>query len=108
MQFKPHENDAQSVDILVQELMLEPFNPVLLYKQQVDIKVEYPTLLKDSFILVIQTEFQMSLYGKFSDKILCTDATHGTNAYRFKLITCIVVDEFNHGNRPLEVRIDYV
>ena len=79
--------------------MLEPFNPVLLYKQQGVIKVEYPTLLKDSFILAIQTEFQMTLYRKFSDKILCIDATHGTNAYRFKLITCIVVDEFNHGNR---------
>ena len=58
---------------------------------------EYPTLGSDSFILAVQTEFQMKLYREYSSKILGIDATHGTNAYWFKLITCIVVDQFDQG-----------
>ena len=56
-----------------------------------------PSLKKNSFILTVQTEFQMELYQQFSNKILCTDATHSTNAYQFKLITFLVQDEFNQG-----------
>ena len=96
-QIKRHENDATSVDIFVQELQHEPFIPVLLYKPQGNESEKYPSLRKDSFILAVQTEFQMKLYQEFSNKILCIDATHSTNAYRFKLITCLVQDEFNQG-----------
>ena len=28
----------------------------------------------------------------------CVDSTHGTNQYRFKLITIIVPDEYGKGN----------
>ena len=94
-QVKRHENDATSVDKIVQELEMEPFNPVLVYKRQGMVMPEYPTLASDSFVLAIQTEFQMRLYRRYNSKILCIDATHGTNAYRFKL--CIVVDEFSQG-----------
>ena len=31
---------------------------------------------------------------KFGGKVVCVDATHGTNAYDFKLITLLVVDEY--------------
>ena len=32
---------------------------------------------------------------KFAEgKVVCVDATHGTNAYDFKLITLLVVDEY--------------
>ena len=96
-QVKRHENDATSVDMIVRELEMEPFNPVLVYKRQGMVMPEYPTLASDSFVLAIQTEFQMRLYRRYSSKILCIDATHGTNGYRFKLITCIVVDEFSQG-----------
>jgi hypothetical protein len=47
--------------------------------------------------LTIQTKFQKELYEKYGHSILCIDATHGTNAYRFMLITCIVPDEFGRG-----------
>lgn len=94
---KRHENDATSVDILVRELQQEPFNPILIYKPQGVVNDEYPTISKDSFIVAVQTEFQVDLYRKFSSKILCIDATHSTNAYRFKLITCIVPDDFGQG-----------
>lgn len=96
-QIKRHENDATSVSILVQELQQEPFDPILMYKPQGMLKEEYGTLGRDSFVLAVQTEFQVELYRKFSSKILCIDATHTTNAYRFKLITCMVPDEFGQG-----------
>ena len=96
-QVKRHENDALSVNILIGELRQEPFDPVLIYKPQGITMQEYPKLGKDSFLLAVQTEFQMHLYRKFSSKILCIDATHCTNAYRFKLISCLVPDDFNQG-----------
>ncbi len=76
---------------------MEPFNPVLLYKPKGEVVAEYPTLSKESFLLAIQTEFQMELFRENSRKIFCIDATHGTNAYRFKLITCLVPDKFGNG-----------
>lgn len=97
-QIKRHENDATSVDIIVQELKEEQYNPVLIYKPQGTRLQEYPNLPEKSFVLVIQTEFQQLLYRSHCSKILCIDATHKTNAYRFKLITCMVQDEFSQGN----------
>lgn len=96
-QVKRHENDATSVDILVHELQQEPHDPILIYKPQGTVMDEYPKLRKESFVLAVQTKFQMELYQKFSSRILCIDATHSTNAYRFKLISCVVPDEFNQG-----------
>ena len=48
-------------------------------------------------MLAIQTEFQKSCYRQHATKVLCVDATHGTNAYGFKLITVMVADEFGQG-----------
>ena len=31
------------------------------------------------------------------NRVVCMDATHGTNAYRFHLITLFVVDDFGEG-----------
>ena len=76
---------------------MEPFNPVLIYKPQGEVVAAYQTLSKEAFVLAIQTEFQMELFRENSTKIFCIDATHGTNAYRFKLITCLVPDKFGHG-----------
>ena len=90
------------------QLQEEPFDPILIYKPQGMLLEEYPTLPKESFIIAVQTEFQVELYRKFSSKILCIDATHSTNAYRFKLITCVVPDEFGQGNAtPIEINYNY-
>ena len=96
-QIKRHENDAVSVSIIVQELEQEPFNPVLMYKPQGTVSPDYPTLSEETFVLAIQTEFQQHLFRRHCSKILCIDATHSTNAYRFKLITCVVADEHGQG-----------
>ena len=58
---------------------------------------EYPSLPEEAFILAIQTKFQLELYKQHASTILCIDSTHGTNQYRFKLITIAVPDELRKG-----------
>ena len=94
-----HEDDATSVEIIVNELHLEPFNSVLIYKPQHCKVAQHPSLPEDCFMLAIQTEWQKQLYEKYASSILCIDSTHGTNAYKFKVITCIVADEFGKGEK---------
>ena len=94
---KRHENDATSVTMMVAELKEEPFNPILIFKPQGIQDPAYPTLQMESFVLVLQTKFQMELFRKHASTILCIDSTHGTNQYRFKLITCIVPDDHGKG-----------
>ena len=94
---KRHENDAVSVSVIVEELRGESFNPVLIYKPQGTKDPQYPMLTDDTFILALQTKFQKELYEAHASTILCIDSTHGTNQYRFKLITCIVPDNYGKG-----------
>ena len=96
-----HEDDATSVEAIVNELHEEPFDPVLFYKPQHCKSPEYTSLPDDAFVLAIQTEWQKELYEEYSSSILCIDSTHGTNAYQFKVITCIVPDDFGKGERKL-------
>ena len=92
-----HQDDATSVATILNKLHEEPFNPVLLYKPQHSRIPEYASLPDDVFILGIQTEWQKELFEKYASTILCMDSRHGTNAYDFKVITCIVPDEFGKG-----------
>ena len=96
-EIKRHENDATSVSVIVEELREEPFNPILIYKPQGTKDPLYSTLSDDTFILALQTKFQKELYEAHASTILCIDSTHGTNQYRFKLITCIVPDDHGKG-----------
>ena len=92
-----HQSDPLSVAQVVSDLREEPYDPVLLYKAQGEKDPNFPKIPVEGFILAIQTQFQKELYEKYGHTILCIDATHGTNAYRFMLITCIVPDEFGRG-----------
>ena len=94
-----NKDDAMSVDLFVQELQGEPYNSILLYKRQHEINQQLPSLTQDAFLLAIQTEFQKQLYQEHAHKVLCVDATHGTNAYRFKLITVMVADDYGQGKQ---------
>ena len=76
---------------------METPSPVLIYKPQGTIDSDLPNLPKDTFLLVLMTDFQASLFETFSSKIVCIDSTHKTNQYRFKLITVIVSDEYHNG-----------
>ena len=47
--------DAVSVDMFMNELQKEPYNPVLLYKQQHDSSPSYPSLPKECFVFAMQS-----------------------------------------------------
>ena len=89
--------DAISVNRIVEELKMETPSLVLLYKPQGMIDTNFPNLAKDTFLLVLMTDFQASLFETFSSKIVCVDSTHKTNQCRFKLITVVVSDEYHNG-----------
>lgn len=91
---KRHDDDAT---MMVAELEQEPFNPIVIFKPQGSMDDSHPALRTDSFVLVIQTQFQMEVYQKYASTILCIDSTHGTNQYRFKLISVVVPDEYGKG-----------
>ena len=92
-----NKEDAVSVDMFVQELREESYNPILLYKQHHETDKECPSLAEDAFLLGIQTDFQRHLYEQYAHKVLCVDATHGTNTHLFKLITVMIADDFGQG-----------
>ena len=75
-------DDATSVQLVVTALQQEDY-----YKPQHSEDKQFPHLAKDSFVLILQTEFQKQLYQQFSHKIVCIDSTHGLNAYKFKLVS---------------------
>ena len=59
---KRHEDDATSVTLLVSQLREESFDPVLFFKPQGSKSPDHPSLPEESFILAIQTKFQLELY----------------------------------------------
>ena len=91
-----HKDDATSVSMWVEEMKSKEC--VLLYKPQGEQSEACHTLLPNDFILAIQTNLQAEMLKKFGPgKVVCIDATHGTNGYDFSLITLIVIDEFGEG-----------
>ena len=104
-----HSRDAQSVALLIAELKATTDNPIILSKFQGSEEVldgSSVTLTKenledlkdDDFILVIQTSHQKEMLRLFAnDKVVCIDATHGTNQYGFYLITLFVIDDYGEG-----------
>ena len=103
-----HENDAQSVHQLVNELRAEIYDPILCYKPQGSIDPTLCQLTKDSFILALQTEFQKDLYERFAQTIVCIDSTHKTNSHGFKLITVLVADEYGEGKDYYKNLVHYL
>ena len=95
-----HAEDAVSVDLLVNELQSEDYDPILLYKPQ-GIDDSNKKIPQDRFVLVIQTEFQRELYCQYASTVVCIDSTHKTNVYDFKVVTLLVVDEYGEGKLRL-------
>ena len=92
-----HSDDATSVQLAVNALQEEEYNPILYFKPQHINDENNPQLSTDTFILILETEFQRQMYSQFCCKIVCIDSTHGTYSYKFKLITLLVSDDFAAG-----------
>ena len=80
-----HSNDYISVQLWVKEMESKgQESPVLFYKQQGKVTADVGTnngLKEDDFALVIQTPLQSEMLQCCGDKkIVCLDATHGTNS----------------------------
>ena len=72
-------------------------NVVLYYKPQ-GADDNKTGLKREDFLIVLQTPIQAEVFIKFAEgKVVYVDATHGTNAYDFKVITLLVVDEYGEG-----------
>ena len=95
---KRHDDDATSVHLWVIEMEhAGNKNPVIFYKPQGKC-LEKTSLLKNDFVLAVQTSLQVDVLKTCGpNKVICIDATHGTNAYDFSLITVVVMDEFGEG-----------
>ena len=37
------------------------------------------------------------MFVKYAQKLVCEDATHGTNSYDFQLVTVLVINDYNEG-----------
>lgn len=86
-----HHQDLQSVDIWVEEMRGEPYNPILLYKTQNKVLMLI-ILPKMIYCSVFKLNFKKT--KKFGNNV---DSTHGTTMYDFLLITLMVLDEFDEG-----------
>ena len=91
-----YKDDAISVKMWVTEMKSK--GCVLLYKPQGEQNEDCSTLMPNDFVLAIQTNLQVEMLQKTRPKkVICIDATHGTNGYDFSLITIIVIDEYSEG-----------
>ena len=63
-------------------MLCEEFNPVLCFKRQGE-KSDYHGVEDKDFLLGFETQFQNEMFEKWVNKLICTDATHGTTAYDF-------------------------
>ena len=88
-----HKEDAMSVHLWVHKCVFnEKHCPLLLYKPQGQVLAEIGTnqgLGVHEFALVIQTPLQSEMLMSCGhNKIVCVDATHGTNTYIFFTNNC--------------------
>ncbi len=80
--------------LAVAQLQQESYNPVLAFKVQGCMNSKYPNLPADTFLLVIQTEFQKGLYQLYMEGA-CSVTLHMEPMQL--LITCMVRDHFGQG-----------
>ena len=93
---KKDSDDARSVSHWVEEMQRDEYNPILCYKCQGEESDDH-LVEKNDFLLGFQTEFQKEMFIKYASKLVCVDATHGTTAYDFQLITVLIIDDYDEG-----------
>ena len=89
-----HSDDQTSVRAWLQEWDKSEQNPILFAKFQGDAAPDDVNITKDDFLLVVQNPIQKYMVEKFSRKVICIDATHGTTGYDFLLTSLVVLDEW--------------
>ena len=89
-------NDAQSAWNWVNTLQSE--GEFVYYKDKRDPPPEGSDLMRDLFILCIQTKFQKEAYNHLGNAFLGIDATHNITQYKgILLFTLMARDHWGHG-----------
>lgn len=91
-----HHNDLVSVESWISE-MQSKCSLVRFYKAQGETSHEYSKLKFDDFMLIFFNDAQLELLKQFGNDCVCIDGTHGLNAYKFELITLLVIDDMRQG-----------
>lgn len=98
-----HKDDAKAVYLLATQLMDKEEESVLVYKPRGSSVVCGPKEINDLpdseelFMFGFQTKEQLELFKRHCNKVVILDETHGTNQYKFQLLTVMVVDENRRG-----------
>lgn len=98
-----HQDDAKAVFLKASQMIASDDDSILLYKPYKGKVVHGPPEIdnlpnsKELFMLGIQTERQCELMKKHAAKAFIIDDTHSTNQYKYRLLTCMVVDENRRG-----------
>ncbi|GFT87474.1 uncharacterized protein NPIL_184221 [Nephila pilipes] len=95
-------DDMLSIDLLVNKLKKDVYNPVLVYKSIGNVLDYNPLIKEQDFILGVLTEAQLELLNIYGKNLVMIDSTHGTNKYGFLLTTLMLNDE-NHEDLPVAI-----
>ncbi|GFS44540.1 MULE domain-containing protein [Trichonephila inaurata madagascariensis] len=91
-------NDVVSVNKWVEGLKNREDSPIVIFKDQ-NIFDEnlYPGMKAEDLLLVIMNASQKDMLKFYGNDTICLDFTHGMNAYRFDLVTLLVLDDKREG-----------
>jgi hypothetical protein len=91
-----HPEDAISTRLWVDRLKAE--NITIFYKDKLDKPPQDLRLHADTFVLCIQTGFQMNVFRHLGGGFIGIDTTHNTTQYQdLQLFTIIARDQWGHG-----------
>jgi hypothetical protein len=91
-----HPEDAISVKLWVDRLKADKTN--VFYKDKLDHPPPDSGLDEDSFVLCIQTAFQLDVFRHLGHSFIGLDVTHNTSQYiNVQLFTVIARDHWGHG-----------
>lgn len=92
------ENDAISIKVWATRLQQDGAGVIL--KDKVDAPPPGSGLSPETFIMCIQTKFQMDQFRLIGKNFISIDATHNTTQYAgLQLFTLVARDDWGHGTR---------
>lgn len=92
-QIKTDKTDKVPIEIRLQSITTEDFNPLLLYKPPLTDPAYPDVLSKSDFIMAIQTKEQSKLFQKYANGIVLMELAHPSTFIPYHILTVKVIDE---------------
>ena len=115
---KLHDDEKTSVRLLVENLKLESFNPVLMFKAAHETTIEGDGLAsyaehvqhisESAYVLALQTKEQLTLLENCGSKVFCIDATHAASCSGIQLVTLFVADDYQNAYPVAHLLTNYL